>query len=84
VGTDGEERAMGISWRKQDQSRAAAEATSRWNEAAMSVAERFQHLNELPLEDAVEVALMRAPGNMSREELTRRIAASREGEPPRE
>jgi hypothetical protein len=29
----------------------------------------------------VEVALMRAPGNMSREELTRRIAASREGEP---
>lgn len=73
---------MGIRWRSQDDHEARAEATSRWNEAAESVTERFQHLNELPLDEAVEAALLRTPGNVSREELARRIAASREVEPP--
>jgi hypothetical protein len=74
---------MGIRWRGQeDDAMASAVATSRWTEAAETVAERFQHLNDLPLEEAVEVALMRTPGNMSREDLTRRMAASRKVEPP--
>jgi hypothetical protein len=72
---------MEIRWRSKDDSAAATVAISRWNEAAESVTQRFQHLNDLPLDEAVEVALMRTPGNMSREELPRRIAASREVEP---
>lgn len=75
---------MGIRWRSQDDQTAAAVATSRWTEAAETVAERFQHLNGLPLDEAVEIALMRTPGSMSREELTRRMAAAREVEPPQE
>lgn len=75
---------MGIRWRSQDDDTASAVATSRWHEAAETVAERFQHVNDLPLDEAVEVALMRTPGSMSREELTRRMAASREVEPPQE
>ena len=75
---------MGIRWRGHDDETAAALATSRWTEAAETVAERFQHLNDLPLDEAVEVALMRTPGNMSREDLTRRMAASREVEAPQE
>ena len=72
---------MGIRWRGQDDSTAAV-ASSRWNEAAATVAERFQHLNDLPLDEAVDVALMRTPGNISREDLARRMAASRGAEPP--
>ena len=75
---------MGIRWRSRDDNAAVAVTTSRWNEAAETVAERFQRLNDLPLDEAVEVALMRTPGNMSREELTRRMAASREVEPRQE
>jgi hypothetical protein len=46
------------------------------------VTERFERFNELPLDQAVEAALMRAPGNMTRDELTRRISASREADSP--
>lgn len=74
---------MGISWRREADLSATVVATSRWTEAAQGVTERFQQFDDLPLDDAVEAALMRAPGNMSREELTRRIAASREANPPR-
>ena len=75
---------MGIRWRSQDDQAAAAAANSRWTEAAETVAGRFQQLNDLPLDQAVEIALMRTPGNMSREELARRMAAGREVEPPQE
>ena len=71
---------MGINWRGQDDN-TSAEATSRWHDAARTVAERFQDLKDLPLEEAVEVALIRTPGGMSREELTRRMAAARVVEP---
>jgi hypothetical protein len=74
---------MGISWRREADLSATVVATSRWTEAAQGVTERFQQFDDLPLDDAVDAALMRAPGNMSREELTRRIAASREANPPR-
>ncbi len=67
---------MGISWRRDDHA-ATVVATSRWNAAAETVTERFQRFNELPLDEAVEAALFRTPGNMTREELTRRIAATR-------
>ncbi len=74
---------MGISWRREDDHAATVAATSRWTEAAETVTERFQRFAELPLDEAVEAALIRAPGNMSRDELARRIAASRAVEPPR-
>jgi hypothetical protein len=73
---------MGISRRREDEDAAATIATSRWAEAAENVTVRFQSFDELPLDQAVEAALLRAPGNMSREELTRRIAASRCVDPP--
>jgi hypothetical protein len=38
----------------------------------------FQRFNALPLDEAVDAAFMGTPGNMSRDELTRRMAASRE------
>jgi hypothetical protein len=72
---------MGISWRRHDRAASAA-ATSRWTQTAETVTERFQSFHELPLDEAVAAAMARAPGNMSREELTMRIAASREVEPP--
>jgi hypothetical protein len=72
---------MGIRWRGQDDNTTAV-ASSRWNEAADTVAERFQQLQDLPLDEAVDVALMRTPGNISREDLARRMAASRGVEPP--
>jgi len=56
---------------------AAAIAAGRWAEAAQSVADRFDAFNGLSLDEAVETALLKAPGNMNREELTARIAASR-------
>lgn len=72
---------MGIRWGSRADREATAEATSRWSETAATVDERFQELNGLPLDEAVEAALIRTPGNMSREELARRIAASRGDEP---
>jgi hypothetical protein len=68
---------VGISWRRQDGQAAAGAATSRWTEAVETVTDRFRRFHELPLDEAVDAALMRAPGNMSRDELARRIAASR-------
>ena len=73
---------MGIRRGGRDNHDATAKATSRWTETAATVDERFQQLSDLPLDEAVEVALMRTPGNMNREELARRIAASRGIEPP--
>jgi hypothetical protein len=73
---------VGISWRRQDDQAAIDATTSRWTEAAESVAERFKRFHDLPLDEAIEAALMRAPGNMSRDELARRIATSREVHPP--
>ena len=75
---------MGIRMRGQDDHRASAEAASRWNEAAETVSRRFQDLHDLPLDEAVDTALMRAPGSFSREELARRIAASRDHAPQSE
>jgi hypothetical protein len=75
--TDLEGCDVAISWRRDDRA-ATVVATSRWNEAVETVTERFQRFNELPLEEAVEAALVRTPGNMTRDELTRRIAATRE------
>ena len=68
---------MGIRMRGQDDHAASVEAATRWNEAAESVGRRFQDLHDLPLDEAVDTALMRTPGSFSREELARRIAASR-------
>ncbi len=72
---------MGISWRRQDDRAATEAATSRWTEAAETVTDRFRRFDELPLDEAVEAALMRAPGNMGRDELERRITAGREADP---
>ena len=68
---------MGIRRSSRDDHAASAEAASRWHEAAETVGRRFQDLHDLPLDEAVDTALMRTPGSFSREELTRRIAASR-------
>ena len=57
---------------------ASVEATTRWHEAVETVGKRFQSLHEMPLDEAVDTALMRTPGNFSREELTQRMAASRD------
>lgn len=73
---------MGISWRREEDPAATVVATSRWTEAAQGVTEKFRQFDDLPLDEAVEAALLRAPGNMSRDELTRRIAASRGENPP--
>lgn len=73
---------MGISWRREGDQAATVVATSRWTEAAQGVTERFRQFDDMPLEEAVEAALLRAPGNMTRDELTRRITASREANPP--
>jgi hypothetical protein len=69
---------MGIGWRRDDHHLATAAATSRWAETAETLSERFQRFDALPLDEAVDAALMGTPGNMSREELARRMAASRE------
>jgi hypothetical protein len=73
---------MGFGWRRQGDQATTEATTSRWTEAAASVTDRFQRFHELPLDEAVEAALVRAPGNMSRDELARRIAASREVDQP--
>ena len=75
---------MGIRMRGQDDHAASVEAATRWNEAAESVGKRFQDLHDLPLDEAVDTALMRTPGSFSREELARRMAASRGHEPQSE
>ena len=69
---------MGIRRRGQDDHMASVEAITRWHEAAETVVQRFQGLRDMPLDEAVETALMRTPGNFSREELTERMAASRD------
>ncbi len=68
---------MGIRRRSQDDPESAL-ATSRWSEAAETVTVRFEQLHNLPLDEAVETALLRTPGSFSRDELARRIAASRD------
>ena len=68
---------MGISW-KRDVDHSATVARSRWAETAEGLSERFRRFDALPLDEAVEAAFMGTPGNMSRDELTRRMAASRE------
>ena len=57
---------------------ASVEATTRWREAAETVGMRFQSLHDMPLDEAVDTALMRTPGGFSKEELTERMAASRD------
>ena len=71
---------MGIGWRRDHES-ATVVATSRWAETAERLSERFQRLDALPLDEAVDAAILGTPGNMSRDELTRRMAASREVRP---
>lgn len=68
--------------RNRESDAATVLATSRWSETADGVSERFQQINDLPLAEAVEVTLMRVPGAMDRDDLTRRMAASRGLEPP--
>lgn len=70
---------MGISWRRADDHSATVLATSRWAETAERLSERFQRFDALPLDEAVDAALMGTPGNMSRDELARRMEASRRG-----
>jgi hypothetical protein len=72
---------MGIGWKRDDDHSATVVATSRWAETAERLSERFQRFNALPLDEAVDAAFMGTPGNMSRDELTRRMAASREARP---
>jgi hypothetical protein len=55
-----------------------AAATSRWAETSERLSQRFQRFDALPLDEAVDAALIATPGNMSREELARRMKASRE------
>lgn len=74
---------MGIRRNRAEDAAATVVATSRWTEAAESVSQRFHQIDDLPLEEAVEVTLMRVPGSMDRDDLTRRMAASRGLEPPR-
>ncbi len=52
-------------------------ATMRWAEAAEGVHDRFARFDGLPLEEAVEIAMVTAPANFTREELTHRLAARR-------
>ena len=69
---------MGIGWRRDEHHTAIAAATSRWAETAEHLSQRFHRFDALPLDEAVDAALLGTPGNMSREELARRMAASRE------
>lgn len=69
---------MGISWRRDDHDAVIAATTSRWAETAEHLSQRFHRFDALPLDEAVDAALMGTPGNMSRAELSRRMAASRE------
>ncbi len=52
-------------------------AATRWAEAAEGVTDRFARFDGLPLEEAVEAAMVTAPANFTREELTHRLAARR-------
>jgi hypothetical protein len=69
---------MGIGWRRDEHNTAMAAATSRWAETAEHLSQRFHRFDDLPLDEAVDAALIATPGNLSREELARRMAASRE------
>lgn len=69
---------MAIRRSGQDKGEVSPEVMSRWSEAVSTVGARFQDLHSLPLEEAVEVAAMRTPGSFSREELARRMAATRQ------
>ena len=73
---------MGFRRNREDDAAAAVVATSRWTQAAEGVSQRFRQIDDLPLDEAVEVTLMRVPGSMDRQDLTRRMAASRGLEPP--
>ena len=69
---------MAIRRSGQDKGEVSPEVMSRWSEAVSKVGARFQDLQALPLEEAVEVAAMRTPGSFSREELARQMAATRQ------
>jgi hypothetical protein len=69
---------MALGWRRRDEHSATVVATSRWAETADRLSERFQRFDALPLDEAVDEALVGTPGNMSRDELARRMAASRD------
>ncbi len=73
---------MGL-WRRGDGEQVSdAVATTRWVEAAEGVTDRFARFDGLPLAEAVEVAMVTAPANFTREELTFRLAARRGVQPP--
>jgi hypothetical protein len=72
---------MAIHWGRKGDRDGDAMAMSRWVQAVEGVSERFAAFDHMSLDEAVETALLRTPGNMSREELTRRLSERRGVEP---
>ena len=72
---------MAINWGRRGDRDGDEVAMSRWAQAVEGVSERFAAFDHMPLDEAVETALLRTPGNMSREELTRRLSERRRIEP---
>ena len=57
---------MAINWGRKGDRAGDAMAMSRWVQAVDGVSERFAAFDNMSLDEAVQTALLRTPGNMSR------------------
>lgn len=68
---------MGIRWRRDADPRTDAVASARWQETAQVVDQRFDAIEQLPLDQAIDTVLEVAPQHLTRDELARRMSTRR-------
>ena len=68
---------MGIWWRRDADQGKDSVAAARWQETAQVVDQRFDAIERLPLDQAIDTVLEVAPQHLSRDELARRMSTRR-------